>query len=418
LGPKDRSGQSTAPDIRQIQQALQDENEMPAKPKMDLLPSNASTALYGLSDDASVLQYTELVRLYPIIFGQSFYPLRKHITFDGNPTGDVWLGCAMQDEAFLNTIMLSTAVTVAAHNPRSLPGITQVLTRSAIGVISKRISLEVLTDATLAAVSCMALIEAVLGNEVASLLHHRGLVEAVKLRGGMSSVGPALRTKIYRAAMLPSVDRLEAPRLSRLNLGAPTLLVDNEEDQEEERAYASTLGKVGLELDLIDILACIWRVSKAIQIAHRTKIPVNYRSFDESTMNIYHALLSRSRSADSALSRAANYAAIIYMNTFTRERPFDRNNSQAVAKALRAALLELNPMEDANDISLWAVFMGALASTNTDEKEWFRDLLSSMAITLGITTWAECESVLVKTGWIAQVHGTYGESLWNEINGL
>jgi Fungal specific transcription factor domain len=134
----------------------------------------------------------------PVVITDSFYPLRAKVSFDFNPIASVWLPFAMQDEALLSTIMLSSAIQAKNLNPEAYSQTTRHLFTSAIRTIDRRLSSSMLTDATIGAVSCLVLIELALDQHEKSAVHGSGLVEMIRLRGGIGSINRSLQMKIYR----------------------------------------------------------------------------------------------------------------------------------------------------------------------------------------------------------------------------
>ncbi|KIX04814.1 uncharacterized protein Z518_05685 [Rhinocladiella mackenziei CBS 650.93] len=71
------------------------------------------------------------------------------------------------------------------------------------------------SDATIGAVSCLALCENQRGNHSKWAMHAAGMSQMIRVRGGVSSIPEAMRMKIYRADIISAVDTLSTPHLPR-----------------------------------------------------------------------------------------------------------------------------------------------------------------------------------------------------------
>lgn len=80
---------------------------------------------------------------------------------------------------------------------------------------------------------------------------------------------------------------------------------------------------------------------------------------------------------------------------------------------------ELSSSSAKSNIHLWYLFMGGIAATGTQEREWYVDELRRFCEhdAVSISTWDEAREILKSVLWLDTACDSGGKDLWNEIRG-
>lgn len=301
-------------------------------------------------------------------------------------------------------------------NPAAWSEAQRDLSAASVTAVNQRIKEATYTDALIGAVSCLAGIEVYLNHVQEAAMHHSGLVELLRLRGGIKSIDKAIQTKVYRSAILPAVDQLSLPGVPRIQFSVSPLrsALLNRESCEE---YTAMLATQGLEQELIDIFSDLHMLSVTLERAIVQRVRISQRGFDEETLNLFHDLLSVDCRRLKHLGTALRYAALIYVSTLTRTQPFPSYFSSKMSRVLAEEVESLGDTTKSNML-VWAVFMGNMAATSTPEQLRFRHMLSAMLESLDIAGWHECQNRLQYVCWIPAVHDEQGQNLWDMVQPL
>jgi len=136
--------------------------------------SGSATGLYGVVDSnvssfQDLLSYcmlrplpssfVQLTGEDPVRVGHAFYPLEGHVPFQFNPIQSVWLPLALTDEVLLHAILYATALHLWRATSGDSSRDVSTLTNIVFNGINRRLADNKLSDATVGAVSCLAMVE-------------------------------------------------------------------------------------------------------------------------------------------------------------------------------------------------------------------------------------------------------------------
>ena len=95
----------------------------------------------------------------PTLLADAIYPMSRHLNFEYNALAKIWLPAAIKDELLLHTILFSSALhfrSVAANDELKDAGL---LMKVVLDRLNRRLYTKTLSDATIGAVSCLAMCE-------------------------------------------------------------------------------------------------------------------------------------------------------------------------------------------------------------------------------------------------------------------
>ena len=254
----------------------------------------------------------------------------------------------------------------------------------------------------------------------------------IRVRGGIQSICKPLDMKIYRAALLPSVDHLRTPKLPRLRATVPSLHKMIMPDAAPNSRLSQSMATTGMNLHMIDIMLDMNALSRSVQYATDHELTVPCRSFDEDTMGIQHDLLMLIAGDATDINIAARSAALIYMNSLTREDMFvaltprrhfqsslsDRCDVDPVVDALIGAVKRIEVNVSNVNLLFWTKMMGAMFAQQLGDRTWFCGQLSMLCEAYDIFEWYQVESILQSISWISKVHNTAGQETWDIVKSM
>ena len=132
-------------------------------------------------------------------------------------------------------------------------------------------------------------------------------------------------------------------------------------------------------------------------------------------MCIQHDLLALDAHSFSNLDRGCRLAALIYTNTLTREAPFQPVNSRLLSLELKSALGKTHLNEQNGTVLLWVLVLGAMVSSGTLERSFFRTKLWNLLDSLHISSWPQIHQSIRQIAWIDKVHEPLSSELQEEM---
>ena len=322
---------------------------------------------------------------------------------------------AADDESLLNTVLLCSETHRNYVFTKAGIDHTNPYFRQAIKNVNARLAAGEVCDAVIGAVGCLTLIEHFLANFDSSAMHRSGLVEMIRVRGGLQTVRKPLQMKIYRADLIPAVDRLTPPRLPRLRPTVPPLHSMVFPNAPPNDDLAESLVATGVSLNVTDIMLAMNALSKSLQYAINHDLTIPNRAFDEDTMGIQHDFLLIPSDEANDIDLACKSAALIYMKSLTREDPC---NFEPIIDPLVAAI-EKTRMNAANArLLFWINFMGAMSAQRITKRIWFREQLALIREFLSIIDWSQAEKILQDISWVTKIHSEAGKHIWDVLENM
>jgi hypothetical protein len=345
------------------------------------------------------------------------FPVSNHVPFEYNPLKTVWFPAAIADEVLLHTILFSTTLHLSAalgdtsKNP-------EVLMKVILDRLNARMKTRLFSDATIGAISCLALCDNQAGNHANWAMHMAGMSEMIRFRGGVGSIYAPMQMKIYRADILGAVDTLSRPRLPRPVRTTRSLYHAMKVGLPSNQSLLSMLLEIGPSQTLFDIFVDMSMFSESLCYAADQQTPVSTQAYEEDAICIQQDLLATCQDQPGSLERTLSLAALIFMQMLMRERPFLTPASTLISKELKASLLASGTGTLPAALGLWVNVMGGLVSTRTNESDWYRHRLwESSQRDNSLANWQTAKCQLQTVMWIECIQDEYGAKLWHEIHG-
>lgn len=444
-------------------------SDMSFVPSLPLLPSGTSTSLYGRTPFQIHPHFHRLMTYYSTETALTLYPLQRYLGF--NPVQRFWFPMALSDEALLHTIMYSAALGLsrspspttalsASHDLTQLVAPILRLLTSRLSNSNTNATTHPITDATIAAVSCLVMVENERGDLKKSLLHLSGLSQMVRNRGGLETISPGLVMKIARADSEGSVDNLTRPTLPQVKRLAPTLYntLPPSARIPPSRTFMSLLSLPELAstphlssplLALANFTTALNHYTSSAPGPHLGSI--NPRSYDEDLLSLSASLLSLSlasepqpqthtRTSPSSLMSSPTpsltpfhislqIASLIYTKSINRSLTLPPTSSQILSIRLHQSLVLLLPSSSTSSsssssplllplpLTLWLLTMGGLASQplGTPSKYFIDQLVLLLQSHPDLQTWERSRITLKEVLFVDVVHEVPCRKLWAQV---
>ncbi|CAG9939634.1 unnamed protein product [Clonostachys rosea f. rosea IK726] len=277
-----------------------------------------------------------------------------------------------------------------------------------ISAINKSIttSPEMIDDATIATVACIANVENLNGRASNSIIHINGLRQMVQMRGGLENLGMRgiLRRMVLWSDLLASLNSRTAPYFPAYNTEKPFQLWQFTPVDSRDK-YRLTLNKSWAKIttrkhqvNIYELLLSLHELSTFLNLIGNRPLPWDAYYPDRVYEVEYCILLSQfddslvtELDATAGIGQLLLHAALLFIYTNLRETPVG-------GRIRRKLLFRLTCALDCIDLSfhsqtfcpeiLWALLIGALAATDQGQT----DLLNAakgICIENGIHTWTE-----------------------------
>ncbi|GIK04255.1 hypothetical protein Aspvir_008334 [Aspergillus viridinutans] len=271
-----------------------------------------------------------------------------------------------------------------------------------------------------------------------NLVHLRGLVELIKLRGGLKNIKlPGLATTVSFSAILTASYLLSQPVFEYIPFHEPRQGLTLQEllgytSLEVELGFGR-LQQIGFTLEMADVFQAL-RVYTNIVIEHMQAFQPNpdlSLLCDQRNLVQYHLLnLPSARSLASwfptplhqTVYEACRLAALIYAVGVTFPLPSQCSPHPRLAKLLQETLQtpdapSLWTHPQAQVVLLWVLTLGGIAAENRPERDWFVHTLGQAASRNGIYCWSELKAVLEFMLWYDTACDRAGYTLWLDVAG-
>lgn len=237
----------------------------------------------------------------------------------------------------------------------------------------------------------------------------------VQARGGYQNINPRLRLKIYRADVQAATDELSEPLLTRLTRTLPPIYDSVAPGPFPTSQFLMLLSNSDISSEMLSIFIDLARFSAALNFAIEKSIAVHPTAFEEDFVILQYRLIDLSIQSY-GFDDACRLAAILYIQSLSRENAFSRQICHNTTRRLKQAIQQTNVNKNNEHMFFWCTFLGALASSETMEREWFRKELDLAAARLQCRQWYDVKHNLEKVLWIGIVHDHLGIHLWNQFS--
>ncbi|KAJ9494205.1 hypothetical protein LTR99_003134 [Exophiala xenobiotica] len=380
--------------------------------------TGSSSLLYTVIDP-EVSDFQRFISYYPTRLASALLPVSKHVRFNSNPIQDIWFPAAMNDEVLLHVILFCSALHQCCMLDYSDFSDSKVLFKVILDRLNRRMQAGRYSDATIGAISCLALCENHLGNHTKWAMHTAGMSEMIQSRGGVAAIPEEMQLKLYRADIIGAVDTLSSPRLPRPIRTTKSLYHAMNLDIPPNVYLTGELTDADLSPNLFDIFIDLSYFCQALNVAAKSQIVIDSRAYEEDAFCIQYDLLTFSGVHLSGVECACRLAALVFMQSIMKETPFTKTSSGIISRELQHSLRSLEVEREPTSLMFWILIMGALVSSRTSEKEWYRCMLIRALESLpdNLANWRNAKARLQGILWIESLHDTHGQQLWHEVFG-
>ncbi|KAH8811060.1 hypothetical protein F5884DRAFT_749455 [Xylogone sp. PMI_703] len=364
--------------------------------------------------------------------GKAMWPLEESLKF--NPICPIgWFDWALSDPALFNAILYTTY-----SYANLIPGTTRnsasmVHLGKSLNLVKERLKVRelmqkpgramVLSEGTIAAVSCMAITEALQGNFNGWRIHMLGVKNMTDSRGGITELSNTLQLKLNRADLTGAVNSLQTPFFPTLNQPTESGLFHHlGTDSNARLEYLSQLldslsMEQNLSANLISMLKFSDQLSNCISSSASCSISDQSALIKIACILRYNFLRSQTyyenNSATSKINKALCIGSLLYLQTTLQEFPFATVGSKTLVQMLKECLTNPKTRYEKEDhLILWLLFIGGIEADSHD-KMWFISQLSEFLKIWDIGSWDSVSAILRRLWWIEKIHEKRCKLLWS-----
>ncbi|VUC22147.1 unnamed protein product [Clonostachys rosea] len=265
---------------------------------------------------------------------------------------------------------------------------------------------EMIDDATIATVSCIANVENLNGRASNSIIHMNGLRQMVQMRGGLENLGMRgiLRRMVLWSDLLASLNSRTAPYFPAYNTEKPFQLwqftsdYDRDEYQLALNKELTTMTTRKHQIKISALLLSLHELSTFLNLIGNRPLPWDAYYPDRVYEVEYCILLSQfddtlvaDTDAAAGIGQLLLHAAILFIYTNLRETPVGGRIRRKLLSRLTGALdcidLPFHSKTFSAEI-IWALLIGAVAATDQTQAELL-DAARGICAESGIYTWME-----------------------------
>ncbi|KAK6383106.1 hypothetical protein LTS17_003776 [Exophiala oligosperma] len=379
--------------------------------------SGSASPLYSFIDP-EVSDFQEFISYYPTRLASALLPISKYASVSSNAIKEIWLPAAINDEVFLHVILLSSAMHYISTMNCQDVGDSKVLLKVIFDRLNRRLQTGNYSDTTIGAVSCLALCDNSEGNHTQWAMHAAGMSEMIRNRGGIASIPPEKRLKLYRGEVIGAVDTLSMPRLPRPPRSTESLYKAIKMTFPLDAILLSALVESDLTPNMFDLLIDLSLFAQTLNYAAKTGVIIDSTAYEEDITCMQYDLLTFDMTGATIVDSACRLAALAFGKSIMQETPFARTASMEISRQLQNILTTLRTECTRSDLLFWVQVMGALVSSQTDEKDWFRaHLRAFVGQRVDLVTWTNAKVLLEALFWVDCLFDVQGERLWLEVFG-
>ncbi|KUJ18302.1 uncharacterized protein LY89DRAFT_781373 [Mollisia scopiformis] len=381
-----------------------------------------------------LLGYATETCSYPIDMSQETHALLSHyLTYaskrmfpiesrlKSNPfRSPEWLHFAVTDSAMFHAVLYSAAVYLALVAGKRESKETIYHQNRTVEILRQRLgdSDGCIADSTLGATSCLAIGEAISGNENLWRLHMKGLKNMMLSRRSLSSLSPLMMSKLRRSDITGAIDYATAPLLQfERHTAEPTWSIIPKSPLEDIKfELSNVLTRAEVDPEIINTMVELAYFTQVISLANsRTDIFLNPTTFSEDLYWIEHSLLSISKpnSEERTINRACRLGALLYLKGILQEFPHSATGASILTNRLRDSLDEVYMTEDNVHLLAWLAMIGAMTAKNGD-RTWFI-IYSNQSTLLGGIQRSDGALLMSRYLDLKTAFGSALDKTWNEI---
>ncbi|KAK8856537.1 C6 zinc finger domain-containing protein [Apiospora arundinis] len=346
-----------------------------------------------------------------------YYPL--DLSAESNPFIVSWWPVALEDPALFHVSLQTASLDDELAAQKGFP-ISELLMADSLSLVRQKVGnpTSAIEDATMDSVVTLAAIEHGKGNFQVSNLHITGIIRMVKMRGGINELKLAspLTARMVAWVCLIVTGSPQFPvqdddgcgdGLSPIPQWRPTPI-----EPEPLSIHAP-----GLEPRVRSILARLNQVVQESQIGGLSTTDLH-----DLTCYVIHRLLllpseTKQYSQSSVISECLRHAMILYMFIIHGPTYFPHTAMMnGITPQLKSGLEALFAMgRKYDEVILWLVSVGLVASVDTTEHQWFRSRAAESSLVLGLYTWKDVLAQMKVVLWLDTPLGSSFRRKWEEL---
>ncbi|KAH8812227.1 hypothetical protein F5884DRAFT_784799 [Xylogone sp. PMI_703] len=289
-------------------------------------------------------------------------------------------------------------------------------------LIKKRLeSDDALSDTTLGIILLLIFQEQMRKSKLASRIHYDGLKKMIELRGGCSQLEQNIslllkicKTDITYALQYGGRMTFFRDNMHEVRHTLPTMGFCLDYD-----SATSAIRHTGLNSNLNEVLLDVLSLSSLLN-----KIPpgrtLDLYIFQEMLVSIVCRLIEfrplQSPRPESNVEAAYHIGLTIYMMSLFLQHDHRRIlEYDLVPLCLREVLDNGLESEHDRDLLIWLMFIGCIWVSQSPDEQWLVLRTRNLLQQLGINTWTQVRSSVIKFPWLDALHEQLGRNIWNVI---
>ncbi|KAH7351097.1 hypothetical protein BKA65DRAFT_396859 [Rhexocercosporidium sp. MPI-PUGE-AT-0058] len=339
----------------------------------------------------------------------------------------IWFHFAVTDPAMLHGVLYAGAVYLALLQGRRETRDTIYHQSEAISIVQKRLATSDYNfeDSTLGTISCLALGEAILGNQHHWHLHMQGLKQIIRERGDLPSLDPLLRAKLRRADVTGAIDYGATPYLEfeRSTDKSIWSILPTGTLQTIREDMTELLAVCGVHPSLISTMINLAYFSHAIQENNTKRVCFDPIAFSDDLYWIEHDLLCfpitlSTNIPGTNLDKALRFGALLYTKTILQEFPNSMTGPTILLARLQESLSEISISESVTTsitplLGLLSLIGGMLS--RGEGRDWFVAHLRVVRNANRVTSFDELAGGLNRLLCLGSVFENACEAIWLDI---
>ncbi|KAE9375541.1 hypothetical protein N431DRAFT_437034 [Stipitochalara longipes BDJ] len=341
-----------------------------------------------------------------------------------------WFHFAVTDAAMLHAMCYAAAIYLALLEGRRESQDTLRHQNQTISIVQKRLgtSDHSSNDATLGAISCLAIGGAISGDVHIWHRHMRGLREMIHARGNISSLTPLLQTKLRRSDVTGAIDYGLVPYLELPPSPTPPIwsILPASTISQISSQMASLLSSHFIHPSLTQKLTLLSFFTRTLVFTRlNPNITLLPEAFSNDLYSLEHSLLSFPSTLllpahECALSASLRFSALIYLKAVLQEFPHSVNGPRILVEKVREGLSMMG-VDEENEFGeegnkkmklvTWVCVVCAAVSKGKS-REWFLRKLTNIGKRYDSGEQAQIEGLL-------SLKSIFGEEciakVWEEV---
>ncbi|CAI6310144.1 unnamed protein product [Periconia digitata] len=371
-------------------------------------------------------QYIEIITDFFAHVADGMYP--AHIGVSLEAAKCTWLRVMLLDE---HNFHCSVAL-MQACNATFLYGkwdalVSATFLTSSISHVRKKIeSPDALSCSTVAIVLSLVTQEQFRNEHEAARVHLGGLVRMINLRGGLDTLKetPQVLLKACKTDILFSLEYGNAPIFFRDRM-ADIRRLHKLQDSVHDLTTIPCIVQHCPDTRLSTIIIDVFDTCKLFNDPHHQYFEIDLESYQEIIVSVSYRLLTLRHIHQQPLSSTPEtlyqLGLIIFIMILFLQYGRRRLHRFARISGLLKHVLELHSVQSDKDLTLWLMITGGIWmmdgvwTLDAHSGDWLPPLISGLAKEMGLQTWDDARSHIIKYPWIYKLLDGPGSEIWERV---